>query len=805
MGSLSPVLPIKRDPSFKSPPRNEKNNNSNSYVNNNNNSNQRANSRSRFGRFMVLKKIDYLQWISAIAVFIFFMFLFQLFLPLSMVEKSDGDFLKGREDGGDLKDLVKEIGGFDFGEDVVEFVHTKRLMKFQREKKVFADLLVDQQQIMMVTVAVALRAAGYELEIFSLEDGPVHAIWNTIGVPVSILDANDKMANMIDWLNYDGIFVNSLAAMDVISCLLQEPFKSVPLIWAVHEKALATRATGYISGGQVEMIDEWKTIFNRATVVVFPNYALPMFYAAFDAGNYFVVPGSTSGACKIDNSTTVYEENLLENMNISVDDFVVAIVGSEFLYNGIWVEHALVLQALLPLLAKFHVGDSSSPHLKIIILSQDLTGNYSAAVEVDDGVNGLLFPKEKIEALTEITLQMVSDGKLSSLARNIAKKGKNNAKNMMALESVEGYASLIENVLNLPSEVAAPRAVSEIPSNFKTEWQWHLFEAIADRKYVNRTLRIQNFLNKVEDRWNPSLKGEISGTSLENDTFVYSLWEEEKRDQIMKAKRMREDDELRDRSDQLRGTWEEVYKNAKKVDRNRNDLHERDDGEIERTGQPLCIYEPYLGQGSWPFLHRNSLYRGIGLSTKGRRPRRDDIDAPSRLPLLNTAYYRDALGDFGAFLAIANRVDRIHKNAWIGFLSWRATARKASLSENSEIALLEDIEAQKHGDAIYFWVRMDKDPRNTTQQGFWSFCDAINADGDTWSVMHSWAMPTKSFLEFVMFSRMFVDALDAQVYEEQHRSGLCYLSLSKDKHCYSRVLEILVNVWAYHRREEWCT
>lgn len=80
-------------------------------------------------------------------------------------------------------------------------------------------------------------------------------------------------------------------------------------------------------------------------------------------------------------------------------------------------------------------------------------------------------------------------------------------------------------------------------------------------------------------------------------------------------------------------------------------------------------------------------------------------------------------------------------------------------------------------------------------------------DGDSWSVMHSWSMPTKSFLEFVMFSRfefffkkkifeknfvfnnmglmlicrMFVDALDAQVYDEHHESGLCYLSLSKVK------------------------
>lgn len=68
----------------------------------------------------------------------------------------------------------------------------------------------------------------------------------------------------------------------------------------------------------------------------------------------------------------------------------------------------------------------------------------------------------------------------------------------------------------------------------------------------------------------------------------------------------------------------------------------------------------------------------------------------------------------------------------------------------------------------------------------------------TWSVMQSWTLPTRSFLEFVMFSRMFVDALDEQMYDEHHKSGHCYLSFSKDKHCYSRVLELLINVWAYH-------
>lgn len=71
--------------------------------------------------------------------------------------------------------------------------------------------------------------------------------------------------------------------------------------------------------------------------------------------------------------------------------------------------------------------------------------------------------------------------------------------------------------------------------------------------------------------------------------------------------------QLKDRSDQPHGTWEEAYRGAKRADRSRNDLHERDEGELERTGQPLCIYEPYFGEGTWSFLHHSSLYRGVGL------------------------------------------------------------------------------------------------------------------------------------------------------------------------------------------------
>lgn len=55
--------------------------------------------------------------------------------------------------------------------------------------------------------------------------------------------------------------------------------------------------------------------------------------------------------------------------------------------------------------------------------------------------------------------------------------------------------------------------------------------------------------------------------------------------------------------------------------------------------------------------------------------------------------------------------------------------KQASLSRTAEKALLDAIQSKRYGDALYFWVRMDMDPRNHLQKDFWSFCDAINAGG----------------------------------------------------------------------------
>lgn len=61
------------------------------------------------------------------------------------------------------------------------------------------------------------------------------------------------------------------------------------------------------------------------------------------------------------------------------------------------------------------------------------------------------------------------------------------------------------------------------------------------------------------------------------------------------------------------GSWEDVYHNARKSEKQKGAAYEREEGELERTGQPLSIYEVYSGEGAWPFLHHGSIYRGLAL------------------------------------------------------------------------------------------------------------------------------------------------------------------------------------------------
>lgn len=122
MGSLESGVPLKRDPLLRSSStgRTERH----PFL-------QRP--RSKFSRFLLLKKLDYLQWICTVAVFLFFVVLFQMFLPGSVVEKS-GVLMKNVELNSEDLRFLKELGLLDFGEDI-RFEPSKLLEKFQKEAR----------------------------------------------------------------------------------------------------------------------------------------------------------------------------------------------------------------------------------------------------------------------------------------------------------------------------------------------------------------------------------------------------------------------------------------------------------------------------------------------------------------------------------------------------------------------------------------------------------------------------------------------------------------------------------------------
>ncbi|KAJ4720680.1 Glycosyl transferase, family 1 [Melia azedarach] len=456
---------------------------------------------------------------------------------------------------------------------------------------------------------------------------------------------------------------------------------------------------------------------------------------------------------------------------------------------------------------------------------------------VDDGAQVMFFPKNNSDALTRAFSLFISNGKLSKFARTVASSGRLHAKNMLASYCVTSYARLVENVLNFPSDALLPSPISQLR---EISWEWNLFQkeiqfgtgGILNMDEEDTSHGNSNALDVVEEKfWDIS---ENENESADQDTITEADWDVLQDVESSEEYERLEMEQLAERMDEDSGAWDDIYRNARKSEKLKFEDNERDEGELERTGQPVSIYEIYSGAGAWPFLHHGSLYRGLSLSTVARRLRSDDVDAVGRLPILNYTYYRDILCEMGGMFSIANKVDNIHKRPWIGFQSWRAAGRKVSLSIKAEKVLEETIQDTK-GDVMYFWTHLDMDggfTGNNDVLTFWSMCDILNGghcrtafedafrqmydlpshvealppmpeDGGYWSSLHSWVMPTTSFLEFMMFSRMFTDSLDA-LNTNSSEVNTCLLSTSEleKKNCYCRVLELLVNVWAYHSRRK---
>ncbi|BAT94599.1 hypothetical protein LR48_Vigan588s001600 [Vigna angularis] len=455
-----------------------------------------------------------------------------------------------------------------------------------------------------------------------------------------------------------------------------------------------------------------------------------------------------------------------------------------------------------------------------------------------DGVHGIFFPKQNPEALMTAFSLLISNGRLSKFAKAIASSGRRLAKNVLSLDCITGYARLLENVLSFPSDALLPGPVSEIQQG---SWEWNLLQneinlginwLKMDGGFLNGKVSVVYDLEHELGGPNYSTSVFENGTEFSEQNELTQLdWDVLREIEISEENEMFETEEVEERMEKDVGVWDNIYRSARKSEKLKFEVNERDVGELERTGQPVCIYEIYNGAGVWPLLHHGSLYRGLSLSRRGQRQSSDDVDAVGRLPLLNDTYYQEILCEMGGMFAIANRVDNIHRRPWIGFQSWRAAGRKVALSMKAEKVLEQRMQENSRGDVIYFWGHLDMDRiiiGNNNAISFWYMCDILNGgncrtvfqdgfrqmyalppdvealppmpeDGGYWSALHSWVMPTPSFLEFVMFSRMFVDSIDA-LRRDSSKHGLCLLGSSEieTKHCYCRVLELLINVWAYH-------
>ncbi|XP_061975552.1 uncharacterized protein LOC133697166 [Populus nigra] len=769
---------------------------------------------------------------------------------------------------------------------------------------ILGNMKKDPQSLMLLSVMKNLRKLGYALKIYALGNGETRTMWEDIGGRISVL--RPKQYDLIDWSIFEGVMVDSLEAKEVVSSLSQEPFQSIPLVWIIQEDTLANRLPLYQDMNLQHLVSHWRSTFNRANVVVFPDFALPMLYSVLDTGNFFVIPGSPVDVWDAESySKTHAKHQLRVDHGFSKDDLVVLVVGSSFFYDELSWEYTVALHTLGPVLAEYARSKDAEGSFKFVFLCgnstdddafqeivsrvglhpssvrhYDLNGDANSVLlvadivlygssqdeqgfppvliramtfgipviapdiptmkkYVSDEAHGIFFSKYNPEALTRALSLLISNGKLSKFAETVAFSGRLLAKNMLASECITGYARLLENMLSFPSDTLLPGPVSKLEQR---EWEWNLFskeleQETDDLSGMYESLffsRETSIVYSLEKEWSNLVNSTIiseNGTEIiVPDTPTESDW-----DVLMEIESFEEHErvvkeELEERMDKTRGLWDDIYRSARKSEKFKFESNERDEGELERTGQPVCIYEIYDGAGAWPLLHHGSLYRGLSLSTKARRSRSDDVDAVARLPLLNESYYQNILCEIGGMFSIAIRVDAIHKRPWIGFQSWHAAGRKVSLSFKAE-KVLEERTQEENKDVMYFWARLGMDGGVTgsnEELTFWSMCDVLNGgrcrtafedafrqmydlpshlealppmpeDGGHWSALHSWVMPTPSFLEFVMFSRMFVDSLDA-LQSNSSQVNKCLLSSTEleEKHCYCRIMEVLVNIWAYH-------
>jgi len=487
----------------------------------------------------------------------------------------------------------------------------------------------------------------------------------------------------VDWSKYNAVLLSSLEGKRIVSILMQEPFRLIPVVWLIHEDTLGQHLRSYAESHESisNVVEDWRAHFHACTYVVFPDSYLPLLYSPLDSGNFLVISGSPVdiwAAKRFGSSHS--EETIRKQHGIKEDDVVILVVGSYLFFDDLPWDYATVMRASAPHIldiAKtknlrvqfvFFCGNGSDAYnsafqelashmglpdgsIKQFSMTHDIRNllmfvdvvlygslrqepgfpplllrsmsseipivapNLTAITKyVTDGVHGFLFDSANQSTVSSAFVQILGEKRLLDTAYSVALEGKLLSKNMLAHDCITAHIKLLESVIHFPSYAKLPSSVSKVQER---TWLWDPFEMKAALE--NNLLEGESHTStKAADilrefpQSNQTTYSDTNGTSS-YDYPRLSDWNELSEIEIFEDIERREMEEIDERVERPLLSWDEVYRNARKSERLKPEGNERDEGELERTGQPVCIYEIYNGEGAWPFLHHGSLYRGVTL------------------------------------------------------------------------------------------------------------------------------------------------------------------------------------------------
>ncbi|KAG1355011.1 hypothetical protein COCNU_07G011230 [Cocos nucifera] len=225
----------------------------------------------------------------------------------------------------------------------------------------------------------------------------------------------------------------------------------------------------------------------------------------------------------------------------------------------------------------------------IPIVAPDLT---TVKKYVVDQTHGFIFHPSDPESLATAFSHLIKDKKLSSLARVAASNARELSMDMQASDCIAGYAKLLENVLQFPSDVMLPHSFSPTRQAY---WLRGLFMAdVEERDYHVQTEGDEGELERdyhlsrqrssivyfLEEQY---AKNHMDNRSrVENEAPIEDFptqldWDIVSEMEISEDLERREIQELEERMERTLGSWEDVYRNAKKAEKLKFEANERDE------------------------------------------------------------------------------------------------------------------------------------------------------------------------------------------------------------------------------------